>query len=179
MKRTLSVSLLLLALAAPLFAQDNAVRPAPPSVTINGQSLKLNGTGVRDNSVYDAFAGSLYAPKSSPTPEALIEEPGDKLLRLDILKDKVEKERIMGAFEEGFIKDSPDFATSPDAKRFLSLFKVDFYKGDKVELLLGGDGTVAASHNGKPLGSLKSSLLVRGILKSWFGDKPAAGERKP
>jgi hypothetical protein len=85
----------------------------------------------------------------------------------------VEKEQILGAFEEGFTNNSPDVGRSPDGKRFLTLFKADFYKGDRIDLFLGGDGTVAASHNGRALGSIKSSPLVRGILKIWFGEKPA------
>ena len=172
MKKILSIVLSFLWVASQAIAQDGVGASAPPSVTVNGQSLLLNGAGAREKSAFDGYAGSLYTPKRVSTEEELFQEPGDKLLRLDILRDKVEKEKIMGVFEEGFSKSAPDIARSPDAKRFLTLFKADFYKGDKVELFLGGDGTVAASHNGLALGTVKSSPLVRGILKSWFSKKP-------
>ncbi len=173
MKIVSLVALLLAMLAPCAFSADYCGVFVSPCVTINGQSLSLNGAGARDNAALDAYVGSLYTPRPVSTPAELFGEPGDKLLRLDILRDKVEKERILGTFEEGFIKDSPDFATSADAKRFLTLFKVDFYKGDKVDLFLGGDGTVSTSHNGRELGKIKSPSLVRGILKTWFGEKPA------
>ncbi len=173
MKKIVSAALLFLLLAPGVFAAEVAGVSVPPSLTVNGQSLSLNGAGIRKKFVFDVYVGSLYTPKRVSSEEELFQEPGDKLLRLDILRDKVEKEKIMGAFEEGFMNNAPEIARSPDAKRFLTLFKADFYKGDKVDLFLGGDGTVAASHNGRVLGTLKSSSLVRGILKVWFGGKPA------
>lgn len=173
MKRLLTVALLILTLVPEGFAAEVAGVEVPSEVTVNGQSLSLNGAGVRRKFVFDVYVGSLYTPKRVSTAEELLSAPGDKLMRLDIVRDKVEKEKILGAFEEGFMNNAPDIARSPDAKRFLTLFKADFYKGDRVELFLGGDGTVAASHNGRALGTLKSSPLARGILKIWVGDKPA------
>jgi hypothetical protein len=179
MKRMLPVVLMSLLAAPGAFAAEAPGAAVPPPAAVDGKSLPLDAMCVRRKFVVDNCLGTLYTQKPASTPEELFLEPGDKLLRLDILRDKVEKERVMGAFEEGFIRHSPDFATSPDAKRFLSLFRVDFYKGDRVDLLLGGDGTVAASRNGQSLGTITSTPLVRGILKTWFGRKAADGNPEP
>jgi hypothetical protein len=177
MKKAMPVLACLLALAGPVPAQEPPAAPGPPPpVSIDGKTMPLNDVCARRKFVIDNCVGSLYTPRAVATEEEVLAEPGDRLLRLDITEERIERERLMGAFEEGFMNYAPDVARSPDAKRFLSLFKVDFYRGDRVDLFLGGDGTVKASHNGRDLGSLNSSPLVRGILKSWFARKPGAGK---
>jgi hypothetical protein len=163
MKTAWPVALIFLLFSSGAFAADVAA----------DRTLSLGDMCVRHKFVVDNCIGSLYTPKPVESEAELLAEPGDKLLRLDIQRDKVEKERIMGLFEEGFSNNAPDIARTPDARRFLTLFKADFYKGDRVDLFLGGDGTVSASHNGRALGTVRSSPLVRGILKTWYGGKPA------
>ena len=64
-------------------------------------------------------------------------------------------------------------ATSPDAKAFLSWFTSDFVAGDTVDVFMGSDGTVSATHNGKVLGTVRNPALARAVLLIWFGEKPA------
>lgn len=174
--KTLPALAMLVLLSGPCaFAAGEGQAVVPTPVAADGPALSLDGMCVRHKFVVDNCVGSLYTPKPVEGEAELLAEPGDKLLRLDIQRDKVEKERIMGLFEEGFSTHAPDIARTPDARRFLTLFNVDFYKGDRIDLLLGGDGTVTASHNDRPLGTVRSAPLVRGILKTWFV-KPAAGK---
>jgi hypothetical protein len=90
----------------------------------------------------------------------------------------VEKEKIIEAFAEGLANNSPAVAPSAEAKAFLSWFTADFVAGDTVDISLSSDGTVAASHNGKVLGTVRSPALVQGVLLIWFGEKPADGGLK-
>jgi hypothetical protein len=90
----------------------------------------------------------------------------------------VEKEKIVEAFTEGLANNSPGVARSAEAKAFLSLITADFVAGDTVDIFLSPDGTVAASHNGKALGTVRSPALVQGVLLIWFGEKPADGGLK-
>jgi long-chain acyl-CoA synthetase len=45
--------------------------------------------------------------------------------------------------------------------------------GDTVDVHMGSDGTVSATHNGKVLGTVRNPDLARAVLLIWFGDKPA------
>jgi len=90
----------------------------------------------------------------------------------------VDKGDIVKAFAEGLENNSPAVARSAEAKAFLSWFTADFVAGDTVDISLSADGTVAASHNGKTLGTVRSPALVQGVLLIWFGEKPADGDLK-
>jgi hypothetical protein len=172
--RTVVVALLLSALlVGPVAAQEVAGVKLEPSVMVNGHPLKLNGYGIRKKFFVKVYIGSLYAEKRLTAAAAALADSGDKLIRMNFLHAKVEKEKILEAFSEGFANNSPDLVGSPEVKKFLAFFGADFMRGDVVDLKLGADGSVSVSHNNKQLGSVTSARLARGVLAIYLGDKPA------
>jgi hypothetical protein len=143
------------------------------AVTVQSHQLKLNGFGIRKKFFVKVYIGSLYASKRLPTAAEALRDGGDKLIRMNFLHSKVDKEKIIEAFSEGLANNSPDLIGSPDVKKFLGLFTADFNRGDAVDLILGADGSVSANHNGKSLGTVASTKLAKGVLAIYLGDKPA------
>jgi hypothetical protein len=172
MKKTIVVLAILL-LSVNAHAVDVAGVTLDPTVRVNEKALPLNGYGIRTKFFFKVYIGALYTSKRVSTPAELLQNPDDKVVRMHFLHSKVEKEKITGAFAEGFANNAPDVALSADAKTFLSFFTADFMKGDTVDLVLGADGTVAARQNGKVLGTLRSAKLVNAILLVYVGPKPA------
>jgi len=74
-------------------------------------------------------------------PAQLLADPGEKLVRMNFVHSKVEKEKIIEGFAEGLMNNSPEVARSADAKAFLSWFTSDFIAGDTVDISLAADGT--------------------------------------
>ena len=173
MRKIAAALLLTMILAGSASALEVAGVSPEPSVKVNGNVLRLNGHGLRKKLFIKVYAGSLYSAKPLATTAAAMQDGGDKLLRMNFLHSRVEKEKITGAFREGFANNAPELAGSSDAAFFLSLFTTDFKRGDVVDLILGADGVVSASHNGRPLGSVPSARLGRGVLAIYLGDKPA------
>ena len=178
--RKLAVALSLLLLSSNAHAMEVAGVTVAPTVTVQQKTLSLNGAGIRKAYVFvKMYVGSLYTERKVTTPAQLLADPGEKLIRMNFVYKKVEKEKIVGAFAEGLANNSPGVAQSAEAKAFLSLFTNDFVAGDTVDLLFSPDGTVAASHNGKALGTVRSPALAQAVLLIWFGEKPAdAGLKK-
>ena len=173
MKKIILSLILSLFLASAAFAVEVAGVSLEPSVTVNNQALKLNGYGIRKKLFVKVYIGSLYTAKKIGTAGELLADSSDKLIRMNFLHSKVDKEKIVEAYQEGFSNNSPGLSGSPDVKKFLSLFTADFVKGDVVDLSIMGNGTVSASHNGRLLGQLQSPKLAKGVLAIYFGDKPA------
>lgn len=143
------------------------------AVTVQSRQLKLNGYGIRKKFFVKVYIGSLYATKRLVSSAEARQDSDDKLIRMNFLHTKVEKEKITGAFSDGFANNSPDTIGSPEVKKFLSLFTADFIRGDVVDLILSANGSVSASHNGKSLGTVISSQLAKAVLAIYLGDKPA------
>jgi hypothetical protein len=172
--RKLAVALSFLLLSSQAFALEVGGVNVSPTVSVQQKTLTLNGAGIRKAYVFvKVYVGSLYTERKVTTPAQLLADPGDKLIRMSFVMKKVEKEKIVGAFSEGFSNNSPAVAGTADAKAFLSWFTSDFMAGDTVDISVAADGTVSAAHNGKALGSMRNPALARAILLLWFGEKPA------
>ena len=171
--RKLAVALSFLLLSSHAWALDVAGVNVAPTVSAHQKTLTLNGAGIRKKLFIKVYVGSLYMERKVTTTAQLVADPGEKLIRMNFVYKKVEKGDIVKAFAEGLEKNSPGVAPSAEAKAFLSWFTADFVAGDTVDISLSPDGTVAASHNGKALGTVRSPALVQGVLLIWFGEKPA------
>lgn len=148
-----------------------------PAVEIAGETLPLNGYGIRKKFFFKIYIGSLYAAR----PVASVDEAlagGSKMIRMNFLYPKVERQKIVDAFAEGFADNSPELAGTAEVRHFLAWFSDDFVEGDIVDLELDADGTVTARHNGRMLGSMNSPELTRGILQIYLGEHPADEDLK-
>lgn len=166
----LAVALLLV--CQDVFALEVASVHLEQNIAVNNQVLKLNGYGIRKKFFIKVYIGSFYAVKHLATPLDVLQDNGDKLIRMNFVHSRVSKEKIIEAFDDGFAANTR-IGGSEETKKFLSFFTADFIKGDTVDIQLGADGTVVVRQNGKTLGTIKSGTLVRGILSIYFGEKPA------
>ena len=173
MKNIFTALILTALFAIPSTAAEVAGVKLDQTVTVNSQQLKLNGSGVRKKFFVKVYIGSLYSARQLSSAAAALSDGGDKLIRMNFLHSKVEKEKIIEAFSDGFANNSPDMVGAPELKKFLALFTADYIKGDVVDLLLSADGSVTASLNGKSLGTVSSTKLAKAVLAIYLGDKPA------
>lgn len=171
--RKLAAALSLLLLSSPSWALTVAGVNVPPAASVSGKTLSLNGAGVRTKFFVKVYVGALYTERKVSTADELLRDPGEKVVRMHFVHRKVEKEKIVEAFAEGLAKNAPDTARSPEARTFLSWFASDFAAGDTVEFAFSPDGSLSASRNGMPLGTSRDPALARGVLRIWFGEKPA------
>jgi hypothetical protein len=177
MKR-FAVALSFLLLSSQAFALDVGGVNVAPTVSVGQKTLTLNGAGIRKKLFIKVYVGSLYTERKVTSTAQLVADPGEKLVRMNFVYSKVEKEKIIETFAEGLANNSPAVAQSAEAKAFLSWFTADFVKGDTVDVSLAADGTVSATHNGKALGTVRNIPFARAVLLIWFGEKPANEDLK-
>ncbi len=171
--RKIAVALSFLLLSSNVHALEVAGVNVAPTVTVHGKPLVLDGAGVRKKFFFKVYVGSLYTERKVSSPEQLLADPGEKLVRMRFVYSKVEKGKIVDAFAEGLANNSPGVAGTPEAKAFLSWFTSDFVAGDTVDIAFSPDGTVSGTQNGKELGAIRSPALARAVLLIWFGSRPA------
>ncbi|GFO56461.1 chalcone isomerase [Geomonas sp. Red276] len=176
--RILLALLITLLLAGTAPAKEIAGVAIEPTVNVDHHQLNLNGSGIRKKFFVKVYIGSLYATKKLNTAAEALRDPGDKLIRMNFLYHKVDKEKIIEAFREGFANNSPAIANSVEVKRFLALFTDDFVRGDTVDIYLSASGKVTVKHNGKMMGSVSSPQLGPAVLAIYLGNKPADEDLK-
>ena len=178
MKRVLFAMALVGLMIQPALAVDVAGINLSESVKIGGQKLQLNGYGIRKKYFFKIYVGSLYTAQKATAAAQVVDDNGGKLIRMNFLYSKIEKEKIVGGFAKGIDKNASQLRSDPAVDRFLGWFDADFIEGDQVDLQMAADGTVSAIHNGRTLGSIQSSNLVKALLLIYLGDDPADDDMK-
>ena len=142
--------------------------------TADGVVLHLNGAGIRSKFFFDIYLAELYLEHPANTADAAIEDAGRKRLIMHFLYDKVEKEKLVEGWNEGFNGNTPAAeVVQLQAKidQFNAMF-VDVKKGDIVVLdFVPGKGTVVTIAK-EEKGVVSGKDFNDALLRIWLGEKP-------
>lgn len=178
MKRVWLVLLLIIPISAPA-AEVEGVR-LPDSVSLQGETLHLNGAGVRTKFFFDIYVGALYRQRASRHAAAVLASPASTVVSMDILYKMVDGEKLRHGWQEGFRKNQTAAAMRTLRKRldrFNELFR-DARRGDRYRFDFRRDGSTLIRFNGEQVGVIAGEDFQRALLAVWLGDKPADEDLK-
>jgi len=178
--KVLSMALLACALAGPAAWAAGPLNPIggvrfEPQLQLAGQTLLLNGTGLRALLWIKGYAAGLYLGQRAGNAEEVLALPGAKRLQLRLLMD-VPAAEFVKAFHQGLERNNPpevQAALTERAARFDALLKSlgQIRKGDAVNLdYLPGKGLLF-SHNGRLLGeAIPGADFYAALLRVFVGE---------
>ena len=142
----------------------------------DGQSLVLNGVGLREKLWVDIYVGSLYLPSKSNDVAEILSKPGPWRVQLDFIYKEVAKEKLLDAWREGFEKNQPAETLQqlqPRIEQFYGYFASNVVARDQYLFdYLPGEGT-QVSKNKKLLGIIPGEDFKNALLEIWLGNHPA------
>jgi hypothetical protein len=150
------------------------------SVSVNNQTLVLNGAGLRKKFVVKVYVGALYLPSKQNNAAAILAADAPRRMVMHFLFD-VDKEKMAEAWGEGLAANTPNAA--PDVKaafKNLSSWMEDMKEGQRIVLTyVPGTGTTVEV-NGKNKGTLARPSRTRSSIPgSARSPAPAATSRLP
>lgn len=151
-------------------------------VAIEGveSALLLNGAGIRKKLFFKVYLGSLYLPELQSDAQKIINGDGPVRVQMDMLYSKVEKEKLIDAWNDGFTANlSSDElnALNEPIQRFNEMFDT-LVKGDRIEIdYIPGKGT-RVTINSKQKGTVAGAGFRKALLKIWLGDEPVTDSLK-
>jgi hypothetical protein len=171
--------------AATLSAQPVTVEGVsfPPTQSVGGQSLVLNGAGVRTRLLFKVYAAGLYVPARSADAAVLLAETGARRVSITMLRD-VDAETFAGALVDGLKANHTDaqLATmQPQIDRLQSVFKSvgEAKKGSAIGVEYAPDTGTRIVVDGQPRGEpIPGGAFFAALLRVWIGDKPADASLK-
>lgn len=174
MKKIFFVMLYFLFLSEVAFAINVDGVNVKNNLILNSKQLELNGYGIRHYSFLGIkiYVGALYTQEKIHSTDQLISSKQDKAIVMYFLYPDVSKDKIIGAFKEGFRDNFPSIVGTTEEKNFLSFFTHGVKKGDSIELVLLENGNNQVYENGKLIGQIQSPELQKAILMVYFGPKP-------
>jgi len=169
---------LLLGSAATAQAREVAGVNLADTAALAGKTLQLNGAGLRSKLFIKVYVGALYLETKSSDAAAILAADQAWLVSMTFKRD-VEKEKIIGAFKEGFENNSK--ADLPALTGGLAKFDAalkDLKSGDVMVITYfpGQGATVVAPGGGSA--TVEGKVFADALLRNWLGDKPADGDLK-
>ena len=144
--------------------------------SLDGQSLVLNGAGLRRFILFDIYVLALYLPAAVRDARSVLDRDTPRQVRITLLHD-VSAEHNVELLRKGLdANNSPQnmLAIQGQVEQFLDLIRhlESFPKGSVIELdYLPGVGTeVWLNHH--LAGRFAGEAFNRSILKIWLGDHP-------
>src|SRR3954453_4964611 len=175
MRRT-TRSLLAFAFALPLIAATLADVNLENSVSVNKQTLVLNGLGLRKKFFIKVYVGGLYLPAKNKDAAAILATDASRRMVMHFLYS-VSKDQMCDAWKEGLEQNTPK-APADVKKEFQTLcsWMEPIPKGHELVLTyVPGTGTTVEV-NGKSKGTLPGKATADAILGTWIGPDPGPGQ---
>jgi len=149
-------------------------------VTMEGQSLVLNGAGVREKMFMDMYVGALYLPKKSSNSAEIMAGNDPAAIKLTIVSGMITSDKMINAVNEGF-ENATNKNTAPiKAKiaQFKACFKDEIKKGDVFDMVFVPGKGVVVSKNGKEKGVIDGADFKKAMFGIWLSNKPADKDLK-
>ena len=148
-----------------------------PTVQVGGQTLTLNGVGLRKRAIFKVYLNGLYVPQKSTDAAILINEKGARRASLRMLRD-VDADSFVNAFTDGLknnLGEAQLAALKPQIDAFTATLKSigEAKKGDVIDFDYAPDGGTRINVNGQPRGNpIPGHDFYAAVMRIWLGDKP-------
>jgi hypothetical protein len=154
-------------------AERAGVRMAD-QMNVRGQSLVLNGLGVREATMFNVnvYVAGLYVPQRSSDPSQILRPDEPKAVELVFVHD-VRRDQMTKAWQEGFQKNvGPRLAALQPRIDLLNDWMTDMKKGDTLAFTyLPGQGVeVRAGRTVK--GTIPGDDFAQALFGIWLGPHP-------
>lgn len=168
-----SIFVLTLIMAVGARGQEVEGVHVPNTVELNDTPLTLNGVGVRRHFLFNVYVAALYLTQAADTPEAAINVPVPKRIRLHLLRD-VSAEDMMQESLERFRANASEAAYRKLHDRIEAFHGAfpDLRAGDVVHVDLVPEGTEIWI-NDWLLAEIPGRDFQAAVLRLWLGDHPA------
>jgi outer membrane PBP1 activator LpoA protein len=176
--RTLVSLLVLLCMAAVSTAVEVAGVTLPPTVTVEGKTVHLNGAGLRTKMMFKVYVAGLYLENTGKDAAAVVSSDQVKSMRLAILRS-LKGKQVSEAIEEGFEKNSKAQMGALKARLDkLATLIPNVEKGDDIVLTyVPGKGTVVTV-KGSEKGVVEGKDFGDALFAVWLGANPVQEDLK-
>ncbi len=166
--------------ALPSLAVDVAGVKIKETTNLGGQTLVLNGAGLRTKVIFNVYVASLYVPKKAANLSAVL-ATGPRRVQLNLLRT-LEGDKLVEAFNDG-LKDNNSAAemtaTQAGRAQMTTIMKAfgEVKEGDVVGIDYV-DGATTISLNGVAKGTIAGEAFNQALMRIWLGAQPVQADLK-
>jgi hypothetical protein len=149
-----------------------------PTTQLAGNTLQLNGAGIRYKFVIKVYTAGLYMTAKAGTPEAALAVPGPKRIHVVMLRD-IDANELGKLFTRGMQDNAPKEEFSkfiPGTLRMADIFsaKKKLAAGETFSVdYVPGIGTTVLVNSKAQNEPIKEPEFFTALLRIWLGSSPA------
>lgn len=154
-----------------------------PTVSLGGQTLQLNGAGLRTRAFFKVYAAGLYVPQKSNDAAALLTQTGPRRVAITMLRE-VDADTFASSLTDGLRANHSEAQLAQlksQVEQLQAIFKAigAARKGDTIHLDFVPEVGTRVIVNGQPRGEpIAGAAFFAALLRVWLGDKPADASLK-
>jgi hypothetical protein len=145
----------------------------PAKVSVDGSNLVFNGGGIRVKYTFNLYVGALYIKRPSMDANKIINDDLTMAIHLNIISDKVTRDKFIETVNEGFKTASHGKATEAQKNTLKGFFSDPFKKGDKIRLEYVTGAGLKVYKNNVYKGVVPGVEFKKALFSIWLGTKPA------
>ncbi len=150
----------------------------PDTATLGGETVQLNGLGLREKFFFDIYVGSLYLKTKTSDAKKAIEADEPKMVEMHFIYDELTKEQVAGAFEESFAKNPGAAAVRSDLDKLISWVPAKLKKNQVIVFeYVPGTGTTFKV-DGTAKGTVAGADFMKVVWGIWLGPNPPTAALK-
>ncbi len=166
--------------AVPLQAATPGWVTLAEKINVDGNTLLLNGAGIRSKFFFDIYVGALYLPEKEQQAVHVLLFPAPARVSMTILYKEVDAEKLIHGWQRGFEKNQ-DAASMQALQERLDAFNAmfsDAHRGDVLSFDFLSDGSTRVTFNNVVKGRVQGVDFQRALLSVWLGENPADDDLK-
>ncbi len=150
---------------------------APDTATVGGQTLVLNGMGLREKYFFDIYVGSLYLPAKTTSGASVISQDVPKRIEMTFIYSAVTTAQLCETYDED-LQYMPDPSAVKDRFETLKSYMSDVVAGDKITYdYVPGTGTIV-NVKGVVKGTIPGKDFSDALFTVYVGAHPPTGNLK-
>ena len=172
MKRIVIIFLLGI-IVIPAIALELGKIVLPDEMGVGDTTRVLNGAGWRKKLVIKVYAGALYLTEKSSDAAAILSADEAMAVKMHFVYKKVEAEKLINAWNEGFVNAGVEETLKSEIDTFNSYFNKPAMKGDIYDIIyLPGTGT-SLYINDEYVGTVPGFEFKQAVFAIWLGENTA------
>lgn len=168
----------MLLLASLAFAGSLAGVSLPDSATVGGQTVSLNGLGLREKYFVDVYVGALYLQHKTKDGSAAIAADEPKRIVMHFIYKEVTQAQIAETFAEAMAKSSVVAGQKANFSKIEGWVPAALHAGDEMTFeYVPGTGT-AFKINNSTKGTIPGTDFMKAVWTIYLGANPPTAALK-
>jgi chalcone isomerase-like protein len=173
MNRIILTIAVLVLFSSILFGLEIGKVNLPDEMSLENDTIVLNGAGLRKKLIIKVYAAGLYLTQKNSNAEKIMEADEAIAIRMHFIYKKVSEKKLIAAWNEGFLLSGLQEGLAEKIAQFNSFFTEAAKKGDIYDIIYEPGIGTSVYIKGELKGTIPGLDFKKAVYSIWLGENTA------